>query len=145
MINSIIAAITTCLKAEFGSRYKVHMEEKKQGLMEPCFFISCINPDSQLFLGKRYMRKNQFCIQYFPETSDKNEECFAVAERLLERLEYLTVNRDLVMGTKMHYEVIDGILHFFVNYDMFVYKIAEIIPIMEEVLAETSVKGQVMK
>ena len=41
--------------------------------------------------------------------------------------------------------MIDGILHFFVNYDMFVYKIAETIPIMEEVLAETSVKGQVMK
>lgn len=145
MINSIIDSISIALNAEFGDCYKNYKEEKKQDLEEPCFFIQCLNPTQRLFLNKRYFRKNQFCIQYFPETSDKNEECFAVAERLLERLEYLTVNRDLVMGTKMHYEVVDGILHFFVNYDMFVYKIAEIIPIMEEVLAETSVKGQVMK
>jgi len=145
MINSIISSISIALNAEFGDRYKIYKEEKKQDLEEPCFFIQCLNPTQRLFLNKRYFRKNQFCIQYFPETSDKNEECFVVAERLLERLEYLTVNSDLVMGIKMHYEVIDGILHFFVNYDMFVYKIAETIPIMEEVLAETSVKGQVMK
>ena len=144
MINSIISSISIALNAEFGDRYK-NYKEKKQDLEEPCFFIQCLNSTQRLFLNKRYFKKNQFCIQYFPETSNKNEECLAVAERLLERLEYLIVNSDLVMGTKMHYEVIDGILHFFVNYDMFVYKIAETIPIMEEVLAETSVKGQVMK
>ena len=144
MINSIISSISIALNAEFGDRYK-NYKEKKQNLEEPCFFIQCLNSTQRLFLNKRYFKKNQFCIQYFPETSNKNEECLAVAERLLERLEYLIVNSDLVMGTKMHYEVIDGILHFFVNYDMFVYKIAETIPIMEEVLAETSVKGQVMK
>ncbi len=144
MINSIIDSISIALNAEFGDCYKNYKEEKKQDLEEPCFFIQCLNPTQRLFLNKRYFRKNQFCIQYFPETGDKNEECLAVAERLLECLEYLTVNSDLVMGTKMHYEVIDGILHFFVNYDMFVYKIAETVPIMEEVSAETSVKGQVI-
>ena len=92
MINSIIAAITTCLKAEFGSRYKVHMEEKKQGLMEPCFFISCINPDSQLFLGKHYMRKNQFCIQYFPETEKKKQVNHLQILRLTVKLPQLLQN-----------------------------------------------------
>lgn len=145
MINSIIDSISIALNAEFGDRYKNYKEEKKQDLEEPCFFIQCLNPTQRLFLNKRYFRKNQFCIQYFPETSDKNEECFAVAERLLERLEYLTVNRDLVMGTKMYYEVVDNILHFFVNYDMFVYKIAETMPTMQKVSTKTSVKGQVIK
>ncbi len=141
MINSIIAAITTCLKAEFGSRYKVHMEEKKQGLMEPCFFISCINPDSQLFLGKRYMRKNQFCIQYFPETEKKKQECYSIAERLLLCLRQITVMGAMVRGIRMHYEVVEGILHFFINYDMYVYDAEEEIPVMEKLSSKTDVKG----
>ena len=45
------------------------------------------------------------------------------------------------MGTKRKYEVVDGILHFLVNYDLFVYKVAEPVPFMEEVSSETHVKG----
>lgn len=142
MINSIIESISITLNAEFGEKYKIHREEKKQGLKEPCFFVQCLNPTEELFFWERYFRKNQFCIQYFPE--DKlhgKQECYAVGERLFSCLEYLDVGGDLVMGTKRKYEVVDGILHFFVNYDLFVYKVAEPVPVMEEVSSETHVKG----
>lgn len=46
------------------------------------------------------------------------------------------------MGTKMRYEVSDGVLRFFVNYDMFVYREAESVPWMEEISSSTSVKGE---
>ena len=142
MINSIIESISISLNAEFGDKYKIHREEKRQGLKEPCFFIQCLNPTEELFFWKRYFRKNQFCIQYFPENKlHGKEECYAVGERLFSCLEYLDVGGDLVMGTKRKYEVVDGILHFFVNYDLFVYKVAEPVPFMEEVSSETHVKG----
>lgn len=142
MINSIIEAISVSLNAEFGSRYKIHRERKKQGFEEPCFFIQCLNPTSRLFFGKRYFRQNQFCIQYFPKDElHENDECHAVAERLLVLLEYLEVGSDLVKGGKMRYEVEEGILHFFVDYDMFVYKVGESAPAMEEVSFKTDVKG----
>ena len=142
MINSIIESISITLNAEFGDKYKIHGEEKRQGLKEPCFFIQCLNPTEELFFWKRYFRKNQFCIQYFPENKlHGKEECYAVGERLFSCLEYLDVGGDLVMGTKRKYEVVDGILHFFVNYDLFVYKVAEPVPFMEEVSSETHVKG----
>ena len=64
-----------------------------------------------------------------------------MAERLLDYLNWLPVKDSVVMGRKMHYEVTDSMLHFFVNYDMFVYKVAESPPVMEEVSAETLVKG----
>ena len=142
MINSIIESISISLNAEFGDKYKIHREEKKQGLKEPCFFVQCLNPTEKLFFWKRYFRQNQFCIQYFPE--DKlhgKQECYAVGERLFSCLEYLEVGGELVMGTKRKYEVVDGILHFFVNYDLFVYKLGGPIPVMEEVSSETHVKG----
>lgn len=142
MINTLITSISISLNAEFGDKYKIHREAKKQGLQEPCFFIQCLNPTENLFFGKRYFRQNQFCIQYFPEDElHGNQECCAVAERLLSCLEYLNVSGDPVMGTKMRYEVVDGILHFFVNYDMFVYKVVEFAPALERISSETHVKG----
>lgn len=146
MINSILEAISVSLDAEFGENYKIYSEAKNQGLKEPCFFISCINPTSKLFLGKRYFRKNQFCVQYFPQNPARaKEECNAVAERLFLCLEWLDVCGDLVMGTKMSGEVADGILHFFVNYDMFAYHAGKEIPVMEEISTTTSMKGTVKK
>jgi hypothetical protein len=59
MINSIIEAISVSLNGEFGDDYEIHMEEIKQGLKEPCFFIACLNPTNNLFMGKRYERTNQ--------------------------------------------------------------------------------------
>lgn len=142
MINAIIEAISMSLNAEFGDRYKIYREVKRQGLQEPCFFIQCLNPTNQLFLNKRYFRTNQFCIQYFPEREErKKEECYAVAERLFQCLEWLEVKEDLMMGTQMRYELVNGMLHFFVNYDTFVYKITKNSPFMEEVYSETSAKG----
>lgn len=142
MINSIIESISISLNAEFGDKYKIYREAKRQGLKEPCFFIQCLNPTEELFFCKRYFRQNQFCVQYFPEDEfHRNQECYAVAERLFSCLEYLDVRGERVMGTKMKYEVTDGILHFFLNYDLFVYKVSESVPVMEEVSSETHVKG----
>ena len=69
-----------------------------------------------------------------------NAECHAVAERLEFCLEWITVTGDLVRGTKMKYEVVDGVLNFFVNYDLFVYKVADSIP-MEDLSKDVTVKG----
>jgi hypothetical protein len=142
MINSIIEAISVALNDEFGDNYETHMEEIEQGLKEPCFFIACLNPTNDLFLGKRYFRTNQFCIQYFPESRQKQRECNDVACRLYDCLEYVTPDGDdkPIMGTKMKYEIVDGVLNFFVNYDCFVYKVEQYTA-MEELQASTNLKG----
>lgn len=141
MINSIIEAISISLNEEFGDGYETHMEEIKQGLKEPCFFITCLNPTTELFLGKRYFRTNQFCIQYFPETNEKQRECNGAAERMWQCLEYITIYGEdkPIMGTKMKYEVVNGVLNFFVNYDCFIRKIEQQTP-MESLQASTNVK-----
>lgn len=141
MINSIIESISISLNAEFGDDYTTYIESVEQGLKEPCFFVFCLNPTNRVFFGKRYFRENQFCLQYFPSDKDMvKEECNAVAERLFSCLEYITVAGDLVHGTKMKCEVVDGVLNFFVNYDLFVYKAAAS-DAMEEISAEVAVRG----
>ena len=141
MINSIIEAVGAALNGEFGDNYTIYAEPVRQGLKEPCFFILCISSSDQLFFGKKYLLKNQFCIQYFPANKDNvRAECIEVCGRLYSCLEYITAGGDLTMGTKMHAEISDGILNFFVNYDMFVYKKTEA-DAMEELHEKIDAKG----
>ena len=141
MINTIMEAISIALDAEFGDGYETYIEEMSQDLDGHAFFIQCPNPTDRLFLGKRYFRQNQFCIQYFPlSEDDRNRECYEVLERMNLCLEYIDVDGPM-MGTKMNGKVVDGVLNFFVNYDCFVYRRGEAVPMMEEVSSETHVKG----
>lgn len=142
MINSLLESIGIALYGEFGDRYIIYTESVEQGLQEPCFFVSCISPGNRVFLGKRYLRQNEFCLQYFPSDADSaREECNAVTERLYSCLEYIDVLGDLVRGTKMHCEVVDKVLHFFVSYDFFVYR-ASNLDAMEEMEQALAVKGE---
>lgn len=141
MINAVIGGISNALFAAFGERYEIFDDEIKQDLKEPCFFIACINPACRLFPGKRYFRTNNFCVHYFPETDTKKRECMDVAERMLECLEVITADGTKIRGTKMKYEVVDGVLHFFVNYDCFMYRVEQQTAVMEKVKLHTNAKG----
>lgn len=140
MINSIIEGISASLNAEFGDDYTIYTENVEQGLKEPCFFISCINPTSRIFLGKRYFKTNQMCIHYFPADNDrKKEECNDVSERLFDCLECIDVAGDSLRGTSMRTEQVDGVLHFFVNYDFFTYRTTDSTA-MEDISTSATVK-----
>ncbi len=141
MINSIIESIAAALNSEFDGEYVIYTESVEQGLKEPCFFVLCINPTSRMFFGRRYFKENQFCIQYFPaDKSRKREECNEVAEKLFSCLECIPNGGDLIRGTKMNAEIADGILNFFVNYDLFVMKPTETAA-MEEYSRNVGAKG----
>lgn len=141
MINKIIDGISVAINSEFGDPYEIYTESIEQGLVEPCFSILCLNPTINQKLGKRYFRRNQFCIHYFPSSDEKRSECQAVIERLMNALEIITVDGDLCRGTDMHGEVVDNVLSFFVNYDMYVYKEEAAAPVMESVEHITTMKG----
>lgn len=141
MINEIIDGISVAINSEFGDHYEIYTESVEQGLTEPCFSILCLNPTIGQVLGKRYFRRNQFCIHYFPSSNERKSECHSVIERLMDALEIITVSGDLCRGTDMHGEVVDDVLSFFVNYDMHVYKGKTTTPTMETVSHNTNMKG----
>lgn len=144
MINLIIDAISIAIDKEFNTTpgtYAIHTESVEQGLTEPCFSIMCINPTNELFRGERYFRTNQFAIQYFPSTSEVRSECNDVQEKLFDCLEYITVDSNLTRGTKMKGELVDGVLNFFVNYDMYVYKVVATEESMGTLAINSDAKG----
>ena len=141
MINKIIDGISVAINSEFGDQNEIYTESIEQGLVEPCFSVLCLNPTIDQVLGKRYFRRNQFCIHYFPSSNEPLSECHAVLDRLMGTLDIITVDGDKCRGTGMYGEVVDNVLSFFVNYDMYVYKEEGKKPIMETVTHNTDMKG----
>jgi hypothetical protein len=133
MLKEIIDGISLKLNQVFGDGYEIYGDTNiVQGLKEPCFFIVLLNPTHTQFIGQRYFRNNPFMIQYFPKNEEDNIEMHDVASELFEALEYITLsNGDSLQGTSMNYEIIDGVLHFKVNYNMILTK-KEFYELMEE-------------
>lgn len=130
MINQIIDAISVAIAEEFGDDYNIYDERINQELEEPCFFISLVNDNRELFLDKRYYSQNHFVVQYFPGSDLIQRECNDVAERLHGCLEYITLydadaeqdETKPIRGGQMQSEMKDDVLHFFVDYNGFLMK-----------------------
>ncbi len=120
MINHTIAGISNALYEAFG--YENFKNEILQDLTPPCFYISCMEQKTKKYIGTRSLRKNQFVSQYFPHTDDRKGECYDVGEKMLECLEVIPVDGFLLRGTEMRFEIVDGVLHFFVDYNAFSHK-----------------------
>lgn len=150
MLNKIIIGISQALDAEFNSEnegYIIHTENVEQGLEEPCFFIFSLKPSSKQLVGNRYERKYPFDIRFFPDTelvdgiSTINNQLNEVTERLFTALEYITVDNSLVRGTSINAEIVDNVLHFFINFNMIVKKETEPIDTMGSLTIKQKLGG----
>lgn len=139
MIDSIISGISNALFEQFG--YVNYGDKIPQDLDPPCFFIQCIEPKNKKYIGKRYLRRYHFMIQYFPQSnSEPATECNSVGETMFECLEVIKVDDFFLRGMEMKFEVVDDVLHFSVDYNAFVRKV-EVKDEMETMGSDIHVKG----
>lgn len=143
MVNKILDGISIKLNQVFGDGTEIYADaDVKQGLKEPCFFIAVLNPSQTQMIGRRYFREHPFDVHYFPKSKGNNIELQEMASDLFEALEYITLpNGDLVHGTSMRYEVVSGVLHFFVNFNMFIKKEKALDPMEEISIDANTQKG----
>lgn len=114
----------------------IYNEEIKQGFGEPCFFIKVLNSAQDKELNIRYKKNVYFDIHYFSDKEDINSDCLDMADRLYGVLEYIQVGNSLYRSTNMTHEVIDGVLHFFLQFNYHVLKEIEKTPKMEKLKQE---------
>ena len=143
MLNKIITGISQALDSEFNSdneKYTIYIENIEQGLEEPCFFILSLKPSNRQLVGNRYERKYPFDIHYFPEDKENiNSEINEITERLYLALEYIEAF-GLLRGTNMNAEIVDNVLHFFINFNMIVKNEVPKDPYMENLEMMEEVK-----
>ncbi len=139
MINELIIGVSQALDTAF-SGVEIHIDEIKQGLVEPCFFIMLLKPKQEQMLGQRYYRENSFDIHYFPKT-DNTSEINNVIDKLMDTLEYINFDGGLLRGTNIHSETVSGVLHFFVEYNFYTIKDKD--KVKDPYMERLKVKGKV--
>ena len=140
MIRDILDGISIKLNEVFGNDYNIYADNTvEQGLIEPCFFISLINSTNIKFIGDRNYRKYPFDISYFALNDGDNTELLEVGEKLYSNLDFITLtNGNMIRGSNMNYEIIDGVLHFQIEYNVFLQKQKEL-EYMEDVQKDIGV------
>lgn len=117
MINKIVDGISNALNQEFGDEYEIYQNNVLQGVKEPCFFIAVLEPSKEQLLQNRFLQRNPFDVHYFPKRWDDNREMQEVAERMLDCLEWI-IPEEPIHGTEIRWQIEDGVLHFFVSYNV---------------------------
>lgn len=139
MLNEIVNGIGLKLSKSFNG-IDIHKEELEQGFEEPCFFIDLLNPGEKQIIGNRYLRSYLFDIVYFPKKKS-SEEIFEVLDKLYSVLEYIELDDStLIRGIDRNSREEDRILHFFITYEMFIYKLDEEKPKMKKLDVNNGLK-----
>lgn len=125
MYDQIMDAVTQRLDELFeGDGYTIYTDEVAQDLREPCFFVSFLEPSEKQRIGNRYYRETGMAVQFLPGEADQPSRLLRqVAECLMGGLEYVMMpDGKPIRGTNREWKVADGVLNFFVNYNVFVQK-----------------------
>lgn len=124
--NRVLDGITLALRAAYPNS-KIESNKIMQGLKCPAFIVRLIKSSHIVRSRDRWRRLPRFDILYFPLR--ESEECYTVADNLCEILEVITLpGGDKIRGMDMTFEIVDGVLHFLVSYNHFVYKEGEEMP-----------------
>lgn len=126
VVNEIvigIAAKITELYKEKGN-YPIYTDDVKQGLEKPCFFIKYLNGNENREIGLQdrfYKDKLNFDIIGY--TEDGNTEILNNMIDNLYELEYIELtDKTKIRAAKLHPKIEDGVLHFFIDYEVFIKK-----------------------
>lgn len=145
--NDVVNAVLAALKGKFPE-LAIYGESMGQGQTAPCFFVRLVAPTYDRMGGRRYKRTYPFDVQYFPNEPKEGEadtrvaEMHAVAEQLYDCLDYVALEDGLIRGSKLRYEIIDGVLHFFINYDIHMVRQAEEVPLMSRLEQRGDIKDE---
>lgn len=113
-MGAVLDAITRTLREAYPKSH-IYAEEVTQGLKDCDFIVVLVTSAQKQITGERYARTPVFDVIYFPRKG--KTECYDVGGELWQILETIKLaSGDLIRGTDMSFEVIDGVLHFRVKY-----------------------------
>ena len=127
VINTVISGLSLKIKELFGDNYHIYDDKVKQGMQKPCFFINFINGEESRQVGleiKSYLDTLFFDITGFAE-NDERAELNNMIDKLY-NLEYITLaDGTLLRANSLKPKIEDNVLHFFIDYKIFINKKGE--------------------
>ena len=121
-MNELMDAVSIQLDEAFG--FAVYGDSVKQGLETPCFLLFPVKVAQKRIVGARYTRNLTLDVRYFGGGDE--DDVRDIEQRLFDALEIVALpGGGYARGSGMHGRTEDGILHFFVEYNVFLFKTEE--------------------
>ncbi|WP_410769583.1 DUF6838 family protein [Fontibacillus sp. BL9] len=139
-INNIRSGVILALSNLFPTM-DIYGEEIKQGFEAPCFFVKLLTHAQDQELNRRYRRSYSFDIHFFPENEDYNGKAHEMAEKLYDALRRVNIGGAWYKGTGMNHEIIDAVLHFYMDLNFHVLAAKEVEPKMKTLEQEGLLKN----
>ncbi|MFD1179209.1 DUF6838 family protein [Paenibacillus puldeungensis] len=118
-VNSIRDGVILAL-SNFFPTMDIFGEYIEQDFNAPCFYVKLLTTSHDHELDRRYKRSNSFDVHFFPAGADYNREAHSMAENLYVALAKVNIDGAIYKGTKMNHEIVDNVLHFFVDFNFLV-------------------------
>jgi hypothetical protein len=138
LVDLILNAITKQLGTTFGKGYHYYVEDVEQNLIKPCFTADVINPRSRSKSAVLYNRTMPVVVHYFSDSEDKKKHYYAMAEQIVECLEYLPFNNTLLRGEDIDWQIVDDVLQVFVTYRFTTKKVVEAVDTLDELSTDVT-------
>lgn len=139
MVNSFLDAVTIQLGKTFGTDYHYYVENVEQNLSTPCFTIDVLIPLERSRSPQLYDRTMPLVIHYFSDSkTNLKRDCYNMAERVLECVEYLPFNNTMLRGEDISWQIVDDVLQIFVTYRFRTVMSKATEDNMEEILENTT-------
>ena len=117
MVNEILDAVTTQLGKTFGSPYHYYVEDVQQNLNLPAFTVDMLIPMERSKSPVLYDRTMPLVVHYYSDKkSSLKKDCYDIAERVLECLEYIPFKNSILRGEDLSWQMVDDVLQIFVTY-----------------------------
>ncbi|MCY9658120.1 hypothetical protein P5G65_04870 [Paenibacillus chondroitinus] len=138
ILNGIVARLS-----EIDSTVPIYTEQIKQGFFQPAFFVMQLDTAQAPGYNRRSSRNMLFNVHYFPDRESlvPKADCRAIAQSLFEPLRYVTTENGLMRSNGLRYEIVDDILHFFVNFNIKVILEKEPVDKMQKIEREGNLSG----
>ena len=137
MYKRLIDAISIQLYELYGISGEI--EQQEQNFEVPCFYIEPLTVVRVSEINKVQGRNYTFNIRYHQAENEPLINLNFMGDSLIDDMELLDLKGDLIHGSKMSYKIIDGVLHFFINYNVFLEEDGVIVEKMEEMDREEEV------
>jgi hypothetical protein len=139
MVNDIIQGISAA--AATVKNVAFYDSEAEQEFNPPCFFVQPLELDTVPQIMGQEMRMQPFDLQYFPANDEGRNSLYDLAEQLVPILRVLTLQSgQKIRGSNIKYEVQNGNLHLFVNYNVILRPSEETPQMMENLTQDQEVK-----
>lgn len=118
MVNSILDAVTAQLGKTFGTSYHYYVENVEQNLSPKSFTVDTILPTMRSRSPTLYDRQVPIVLHYFSDNKNNlKKDCYSMAERIIECLEYLPYKSTLLRGEDISWQLTENVLQVFITYD----------------------------